>query len=103
MEFSLVMQNFYRGSQALIAFFAENFLWNGGKDPPCQNFRRNTEKENCRGEHGDNGSRQHSGRNDIDTSCRRDHRLVNENRLQHNQVVVKRDEAAEKRDYYEPE
>jgi len=97
------MRNFYRGSQALIAVFAENLLRYGGKDLRCQGLRRYAEQKNCRSKHGDDGSWQQIGRDDIGMSCGQQRRLIDENRLQHNQVVVKRDKAAEKRDCYEPE
>src|SRR5436190_251391 len=101
--YSLLMQNFYRWSQALIAVFAENLLRYGGKDLRCQGLWRYADQKNCRSKHSHDGSRQQIGQDNICRSCGRWRRLINENRLQHNQVVVKRDEAAEKRDCHEPE
>src|SRR6266513_648911 len=101
--YSLLMQNFYRWSQALIAVLPKNFLRYGGKDLRCQGLWRYADQKNCRSKHSHDGSRQQIGRDNICRSCGRQRRLINENRLQHNQVVVKRDEAAEKRDCHEPE
>src|ERR1700730_7004623 len=83
--------------------FAENFLRHCGNNRRCQDLRGYAEQKNCPSEHNDRGSRKQIGRQTIDTSCGRERRVINENRLQHNQVIVKRDEAAEQRDCYEPE
>src|SRR5437016_14533418 len=100
---SLLMQNFYRGSQALIAPFPKISLRYGGKDRRCQDLRCYAQQKNCPSKHSYRGSRQKSGRQTIKASHRRQRRFINENRLQYDQVIVKRDEAAEKRDRYEPQ
>src|SRR6266403_152013 len=83
--------------------FAENFLRHCGNNRRCQDFRGYAEQKYCRSEHNDCGSRKQIRRQTIDTSSSWERRGINENRLQHNEVIVKRDQTAEKRDRYEPE
>src|ERR1700747_95636 len=50
-----LMQNFWRDSQALIAFFCRNFSRYRGEDLCCQDVWHHTKQKNCRGEQGDCG------------------------------------------------
>ena len=45
-----------------------NGTYYGGKDLLCQALRRYAEQKNCRSKHGDDGSRQQIGRDDIGMS-----------------------------------
>src|SRR5882724_5338762 len=100
---SLLMQNFYRSSQALIAPFPKISLRHGGKDRRCQDLWCYAQQKNCCRKHSYRGSRQQIRGEDTDESRGGKHRFINENRLQYHQVIVKRDKAAEKRDCHEPE
>src|ERR1044071_768946 len=50
-----LMQNFQRGSQALIAFFYRNFSRYRSEDVRRQDIRHHTKQKNRRGEQGDCG------------------------------------------------
>src|SRR4029434_2768960 len=93
METLLLMQNLWYAGQALIAFFSI-FLRDRGQNARCQNVRHHAEEKNCCGKHRDCSLLQKIGPYVLHRCNSRKQRCIDENRFQHEKVIIQRDETA---------